>query len=114
MKKIHKICPFVGIEIDVLTDRNEWKKYIEKHGHSSDPNNISGKAFWLEKNGVNKFAIGLFVDEAETCVHEASHIVTFIMECYSIEDDEFRAYMCGYISQELFNICEKSFNVDKT
>ena len=47
------------------------------------------------------FIIGVFIDNVNIVAHEASHCTTHIMEFLGIKDDEFRAYMVGYITQEI-------------
>ena len=107
----YKIRAFTDKEIYIFTTRNEWIRFIKRHGgeETMDLDDYSGQAIWLEKSGSQKFAIGVFEDSYGTCIHETVHVVDYIMNCYNIQDKEFRAYMTEYIAGQLFIICKKAF-----
>lgn len=101
-----KIKPFCDCVINVSFDKEEYNRAIKSK--ISDENILahfgeSGKATWLENKdtGVPYFIIGVFIDNVNIVAHEASHCTTHIMDFLGIKDDEFRAYMVGYITQEI-------------
>lgn len=103
---MRKIKPFCDCEINVSFKKEEYNKSIKSK--SSDSGILvhfgqNGKATWLEnkENGAPYFIIGIFIDDVEVVAHEASHCTTHIMDFLDIKDDEFRAYMVGYITKEI-------------
>ncbi|MCK9532617.1 MAG: hypothetical protein M0R77_19185 [Gammaproteobacteria bacterium] len=108
----YKIKPFADSEIEVYFSRDKYRRFLKKHEHDNESlDNLAGQSIWLEHGATYRhvFAIGIFEDIADTCIHEAVHAVDNIMERYNIHDREFKAYMTGYISCELFNLCKKVF-----
>ncbi len=61
----------------------------------------NGRALHLTKNGTDRFIIYLGVDTYETIAHEATHITTNAMELYDIKDEEFRAYLTGWLVDQI-------------
>ena len=103
---MRKIKPFCDVVINVSFDKEEYNRAIKAKNSDNDilaHFGDSGKATWLEnkENGSPYFIIGVFVDDVNTVAHEASHCTTHIMEFLGIKDDEFRAYMVGYITREI-------------
>lgn len=104
-----KIKPFCDVIINVSFSKEEYNRSIKSKSSDSDilaHFGDSGKSTWLEnkENGVPYFIVGIFVDLVNIVAHEASHCTTHIMDFLGIKDDEFRAYMVGYITRE---ICQK-------
>ena len=102
-----KIKPFCDFVINVSFDKKEYNRIIKSRIDDYDDMiaaiGVNGKATWLEnkENGSPYFIIGIFADLVEVVAHEASHCTTHIMDFLGIKDDEFRAYMVGYITQEI-------------
>lgn len=97
---------FAGIKIKLFLDRDKYNKFIIKHNHNITASDFTqGIATHLQNiiNGESKFIIGIFLNDYRVCIHEASHIVTYLMQDLGIKDDEFRAYMVEYISEQLIN-----------
>ena len=108
LKRINPIKPFCDCIVNLSFDKEQYNKTVKSK--SSDETILAhfgenGKAVWLEnkKNGSPYFIIGIFFDNIEIVSHEASHITTHIMDYLGIKDDEFRAYMVGYITKEICN-----------
>lgn len=103
MREIKIFCDCV---INVYFDREEYNEVIKsKVGecYVIAGVGVNGKATWLEnpENGSPYFIIGVFIDDVNIVAHEASHCTTHIMDFLGIKDDEFRAYMVGYITKEI-------------
>ena len=105
-----KIKPFCDVIINLSFNKEEYNKVIKSRIDDCEDMiagfGVNGKATWLEnkENGSPYFIIGVFVDLVEIVAHEASHCTTHIMDFLGIKDDEFRAYMVGYLTRE---ICQK-------
>ena len=111
-KKTYKIKAFIDTEIEVYFTREKYTEFLKKHKQEDiQLEHLAGQAIWLEykAKGLNVFAIAIFEDKASTCIHEATHMVENIMERYSINDREFKAYMTEYISCQLFDLCAIHF-----
>jgi len=61
--------------------------------------NLAGE--FRYNNGT--YIINLIVRDVQVMAHEASHASDFILRQRNIKDEEARAYLVGYITQELFN-----------
>ena len=97
-----KINGVFGINIEIFTNAEKLcKKYNQP---MSDFEYFDGRALHMEKKGKVRFIIYLGVQDFKTVAHEASHITTFIMNHLDIKDDEFRAYLVGYICEQVEKI----------
>lgn len=55
-------------------------------------------------DGIIQPIIWLEANSDEVRVHEIVHLVTWLMDCLDIEDDEFRAYYTAFLFEEIKHI----------
>ena len=87
---------FCGIKIPIYFDSEAMKS---RYGDALDDCDFDtpGRAFFMEKEGYAEFPIYLADLGRDTALHETVHAVTYIMDHFGIEDDEFRAYVTAYL-----------------
>lgn len=106
---IKKIRVFADIHVEIATNRNDFICHLKKLGVVEEiPENLRGRAVWLENKTSAMFIIGLFCGDYPTAIHESVHIVDYIGEYFNIQDKEFRAYMTEYIAREAMAILNKT------
>ena len=95
-----KVDAVFGIEIEVYT---KIKPICKKYNSESKENfdGLTGRALHLFKNGEHRFIIYLGELNFVTTAHEVSHVTTFIMDFFEIDDDEFRSYLIGHVCRQI-------------
>jgi len=84
-------------------NKDEFEELLKYHHADETDMNVSGKCIWLERNGYNKFFIGVFDGSVSTLAHEATHLALFIMNKIGQQlsyDDELVCYLVEEIVEK--------------
>jgi len=107
---------FAGYSVFVTNSKKQYNRHIDKL--VSDEKNsrymlpehltfLNGRAF--ESNGPDGYYLAIFIKKSskvKTAIHEAVHIVEYLMEHVNISDDEFKADLIGHLGMECLCFCE--------
>lgn len=69
-------------------------------------NGYASEITYKDDNSLNCYLVGIndntknIYHIKSTITHELSHIVTYMMNRYNIQDDEFRSYLLGYLYEK--------------
>ena len=107
-----KITGVFGHDVWLFTNGDDVSKI-----YNLDKNlfyGVGGRAILAYSDGHPMFAIYLKELTVNTIAHESSHTATHIMQALSIQNDEFRAYLTGYLSGQIADIINKDYNTTIT
>lgn len=75
------------------------KQELLSNGYASEITYRDSKTLNCYLVGINNNAKNIYHLKS-TIVHELSHIVSYMMKWYNIEDDEFRSYLLAYLYEK--------------
>ena len=76
--------------------------------------NVAGRSMFAYST-ENQPMFGIYIRDLDcnTIAHESSHVTTYIMKTLNIKDDEFRAYLTGYLSGQILEVIYGENNSSK-
>lgn len=104
---------FTKYSVAFFDDYKEWNKDMDINCKGQHKVSISsiGKALFDElEDGI---ILCIFINKKHYsyrhAIHEATHIVDFLMEYVGIDDTEFRAYTIEYLSVNIIEHCRDKY-----
>ena len=110
---IHKMkIDMLNTNIVLVVGKNKAKKYAKKEYDVELELNTEGSCIEIVDDGKHDILVVLgksrdIIGQKGLLVHEISHAISFIMDWYNIECDEFRSYAVQYLYGEMVRKIDK-------